>query len=95
MSSQNTVILGGARTAMAEFNGSFADVPEIELGAHAARHALQRAGISGDQVDHTVVGNAMQTESPPLSIAAATRHDAGGGLYTVHKHDDYWALPAG
>ena len=63
MNDKDTVILSGARTPMAEYNGSLAGVTEIELGAHAARHALQRAGISGDEVDHTVMGNAMQTSS--------------------------------
>ncbi|TDI33146.1 MAG: acetyl-CoA C-acetyltransferase [Acidobacteria bacterium] len=63
MSDNRTVILSGARTPMAEYNGSLAGVSEIELGAHAARHALKRAGIAGDEVDHTVMGNAMQTSS--------------------------------
>jgi acetyl-CoA acetyltransferase family protein len=63
MSGKDTFILSGARTPMAEYNGNFAGVSEIELGAHAARHALQRAGIAGDEVDHTVMGNAMQTSS--------------------------------
>ena len=73
MTDTDIVILPGARTPMAEFNGSFATVTETELGAHAARHALERSGVKADQVDHTVMGNAMQTS--PNAIYGA-RHVA-------------------
>jgi acetyl-CoA acetyltransferase family protein len=64
--SQDIVIVGGARTAMCEYAGTpgfgkFKDTSAIELGAHAARAALQRAGVSADAIDHVVVGNALQT----------------------------------
>jgi acetyl-CoA acyltransferase 2 len=64
--SQDIVIVGGARTAMCEYVGTpgfgkFKDTSAIELGAHAARAALQRAGVSADAIDHVVVGNALQT----------------------------------
>src|SRR5262245_46854346 len=38
------VILGGARTAMADYNGQFARLTEIELGAAAARGAFEKTG---------------------------------------------------
>ena len=54
------VILGGARTPMAEYNGVLRDYTEIELGAIASRAALERTGVAGKDVDHVVFGNAMQ-----------------------------------
>lgn len=36
----DVVIVGGARTPMAEYVGAFRDVSAIDLGAHAARGAL-------------------------------------------------------
>ena len=62
------VIVGGAPTAMAEYSGTpgfgkFKDVTAIDLGAHAAKAALERAGVSPDQVDETFVGNAAQSSS--------------------------------
>ena len=54
-------ILGGARTPMAEYNGSFRGLTEVELGALAARGALERTGVSPSQVQHVIFGNAMQT----------------------------------
>jgi len=46
---------------MAEYNGNFRDLTEVELGALAARAALQRTGVTPAQINHTVFGNALQT----------------------------------
>src|SRR2546428_9583555 len=56
-----TVVVAGARTAMAEYNTDFRDLTEIELGAIAAREALRRSAAEPSRVDHVVFGNAMQT----------------------------------
>ena len=60
------VILGGARTAMAEYSGTpgfgkFKDITAIDLAAHAAKAALQRAGVSAEMFDETFIGNAAQS----------------------------------
>src|SRR5262249_46344056 len=68
------VILGGARTPMAEYVGAFKDVSAIDLGAAAARAALERAGAQAGWVDHVVMGNALQTSGDAIYGA---RH---GGL---------------
>ena len=65
------VIVGGARTAMAEYSGTpgfgkFKDVSAIDLGAHAAKAALERAGVKPEQVDETFVGNAAQSSSDAI-----------------------------
>ncbi|MCI0658621.1 MAG: acetyl-CoA C-acyltransferase [Acidobacteria bacterium] len=46
---------------MAEYNGHFRSLTEVELGALAARAALQRAGVAPAQIHHTIFGNALQT----------------------------------
>src|SRR4029450_8937484 len=61
MQRTDVVILGGARTPMAEYVGSFKDVSALELGALAARAALERSGVPAGAVDHVVMGNALQT----------------------------------
>ncbi len=58
---KEVVILGGARTPMAEYNGTLAKFTEIELGALAAKGALERTGVRPDEVQHVVFGNALQT----------------------------------
>ena len=66
MRADDVVILGGARTAMAEYVGAFKDLSAIELGAQAARAALERSGVQAGQVDHYVMGNALQTSADAI-----------------------------
>jgi len=68
---QKIQILGGARTAMAEYVGSpgfglFKDISAIELGALATREALRRCEVDPTCVDHVVMGNVMQTSADAL-----------------------------
>jgi acetyl-CoA acetyltransferase family protein len=60
------VIIDGARTPMAEYNGNFAEISAIELGAHAAKEALRRSDVAPDAIDHVIVGNAMQTSGDAI-----------------------------
>jgi acetyl-CoA C-acetyltransferase len=53
---ENAVIVSAVRTPVGSFGGQFKDVPATELGAHAVRAALERAGIAADQVDEVVLG---------------------------------------
>jgi acetyl-CoA acyltransferase 2 len=60
------VLVGAARTPMCEYVGTpgygkLAKLSAIELGAHAAKAAIERAGIEADSIDHVVMGNALQT----------------------------------
>jgi acetyl-CoA acetyltransferase family protein len=59
--SEEALILGGARTPMAEYVGAFQDVSALELGAHATKAALERSGVQPGAVDHVVFGNVLQT----------------------------------
>lgn len=66
MSAHEIVIVGGKRTAMAEYCGTpgfglFKDLSAIELGALAIKAALEDAQVKPDAVQHVVMGNAMQT----------------------------------
>jgi acetyl-CoA acyltransferase 2 len=56
-------ILGGARTPMAEYTGKLKDFSALELGAIAARAAMERTGVRPEMVDHIVVGNVLQTSA--------------------------------
>jgi acetyl-CoA acetyltransferase family protein len=63
---EEIVILGGARTPMAEYVGSFRDISAIELGAQAARAALERSRVEPASIDHVVMGNALQTSGDAI-----------------------------
>ena len=56
-------ILGGARTPMADYTGKLKDFSAIELGAIAARAAMERTSVPPEAIDHVVFGNVMQTSS--------------------------------
>jgi acetyl-CoA acetyltransferase family protein len=56
-------ILGGARTPMADYTGRLKDFSALELGAIAARAAMERTGVKPADVDHVIVGNVLQTSS--------------------------------
>ncbi len=70
------VILSGARTPMAEWvggkrgdgqnGGALASVSAIDLGASAARAALDRADVVPSRIDHVVMGNALQTSADAI-----------------------------
>src|SRR5688500_15053904 len=62
-SMQDIFILGGSRTPMAEYTGKLKDISALELGAIAARAALERTGVAPATVDHVVFGNVLQTSA--------------------------------
>ena len=76
-SSSDIVILEGARTPMAEYNGHFAEVSAIDLGAISAREALLRSGTDPSEVDHVIFGNALQTSGDAIYGARHVALKAG------------------
>jgi acetyl-CoA acetyltransferase family protein len=64
--SSDIVILDGARTPMAEYNGAFSDVSAIDLGVHASREALRRSGVDPAEIDHVIFGNVLQTSGDAI-----------------------------
>jgi acetyl-CoA acetyltransferase family protein len=61
--SGDVFILGGARTPMADYTGKLKDFSALELGAIAARAAMERTGVAPADVDHVVFGNVLQTSA--------------------------------
>src|SRR5690606_2846535 len=55
-----SVIVAGARTPMGRLMGSLKDVPATRLGGIAIAGALQRAGISPEQVEYVIMGQVLQ-----------------------------------
>ncbi|MEU9105368.1 acetyl-CoA C-acetyltransferase [Streptomyces xanthophaeus] len=60
--SNNTtsVIVAGARTPMGRLLGSLKSFSGADLGGFAIKSALDRAGISGDQVQYVIMGQVLQ-----------------------------------
>jgi acetyl-CoA C-acetyltransferase len=55
-----SVIVSGARTPMGRLLGSLKDFSGTDLGGIAAKAALERAGITGEQVDYVILGQVLQ-----------------------------------
>ena len=62
----DVVIVAGARTPMARYTGVFSEVSAIDLGAHAAKAAIQRSGVDAAEFDHIVFGNVLQTSADAI-----------------------------
>jgi acetyl-CoA acetyltransferase family protein len=59
-------IVSGARTPFGRYCGKLKDFTAQELGAVAARGAIERSGIQAKEFDHVVFGNAQQTSGDAL-----------------------------
>ncbi|MAF45264.1 MAG: acetyl-CoA C-acyltransferase [Acidimicrobiaceae bacterium] len=72
-----SLIVAGARTPIGRFNGGLAGFTGAQLGAHAISHALQRAGVSGEQVDHVIMGQVLQAGQGQITARQAA---VGAGI---------------
>jgi len=59
-------IVSGARTPFGRYCGKLKDFTAQELGAIAAKCAIQRAGVEPSEFDHAIFGNAQQTSGDAL-----------------------------
>jgi acetyl-CoA acyltransferase 2 len=74
---KDVFILGGKRTPMGEYVGKLKDISAIDLGAHAAVAALRSTGVEADEIDHTIMGNALQTSGDAIYGARHVALKAG------------------
>ena len=68
------VIASAARTPVGSFNGAFASVPAHTLGMFAIQGALQRAGVSAEEVDEVILGQVLtagEGQNPARQAAIA------------------------
>jgi acetyl-CoA C-acetyltransferase len=76
MPSADVVILSAARTPIGRYGGSFKDIHPAELGAVAARAAIDRAGLTAEAIDEVLMGHGRQAGSGP-NPARQVGHRAG------------------
>jgi acetyl-CoA acyltransferase 2 len=88
------VLVGGARTAMAEYSGTpgygkFKDISAIDLAAHASKAAIERSKVDPATIEHAVIGNALQTSNDAIYGARHVALKAGvpqaSGALTVNR----------
>src|SRR6266849_5785121 len=73
----DVVFLSGVRTGFGSFGGTLKDLSAIELGAVAAKQALEHSGVPGSEIGHTVFGNALQTSADAIYCARHVGLKAG------------------
>src|SRR3954449_9142178 len=56
----NTVILGSARTPIGKMGGGLSSLDATDLGGLAIKAALERADVSGEEVQHVIMGQVLQ-----------------------------------
>ena len=66
--SRDVVILSGVRTAFGKFGGAVKDWSATKLAVPTATAALERAGVSPEDVDHVIYGNVLQTTADAIYL---------------------------
>src|SRR5258707_6841984 len=71
-SSQNeTVIVAGARTPIGRLLGGLKGFTGAELGGFAIKGALEKAGVSPDQVEYVIMGQVLQAGAGQIASRQA------------------------
>ncbi|MBK7096714.1 MAG: thiolase family protein [Saprospiraceae bacterium] len=60
---EKVFIISAVRTPLGSFGGVLSELSATELGSIAIRGALNKAGVTGDQIDEVFFGNVVQASS--------------------------------
>ena len=71
------VFLSAVRTPFGTFGGALKDLTATDLAVHAARAAIERAGVPATTIDATVFGNVLQTSGDAVYYARHVALRAG------------------
>jgi acetyl-CoA C-acetyltransferase len=83
-----SVIVAGARTPIGRLLGGLKDLSAADLGGVAIKGALEKAGVSGDQVYYVIMGNVIQAgngQNPARSAANAAGIPLNVPSITINK----------
>ncbi|HIW62985.1 MAG TPA: acetyl-CoA C-acetyltransferase [Candidatus Stackebrandtia excrementipullorum] len=72
-----SVLVAGARTPNGKLLGALGNLPATKLGAHAISAALERAGVSPDQVEYVIMGQVLQAGAGQIPARQAA---VGAGI---------------
>ena len=91
---EDIVILDGARTPMAEYNGVFSDISAIDLAVQASQEALRRsgtepgetasAGVTSSMTNFSKAGECSSTCSgPQIAASSCASEDCAATVLTM------------
>ncbi len=66
-----SVIVAGARTPIGRLLGGLKDQSAADLGGVAIKGALEKAGVSGDQVEYVIMGHVIQAGAGQITARQA------------------------
>jgi acetyl-CoA C-acetyltransferase len=69
-----TVIVAGARTPIGKLSGALGGFAATELGGFAIAAALERAGLTPEQVDYVFMGQVLQAGAGQITARQAAQH---------------------
>ena len=78
----DVVFLSAVRTGFGAFGGTLKELTATDLGVHAAQAAVVRSGLPASQIDHVIVGNALQTSADAIYLARHVALRAGCRIET-------------
>jgi acetyl-CoA C-acetyltransferase len=88
MNADPVVIVAATRTPMGGFQGDLSSLTASDLGAVAIKSALERAGITGDQVDEVIMGCVLpagQGQAPARQAMIKAGVPVSTGALTINK----------
>jgi acetyl-CoA C-acetyltransferase len=88
MSADPIVIAGYARTAIGGFQGALSPLSSPQLGAAAIRAAVERTGLSADQIDEVIMGCVLPAgvgQAPARQAALGAGLPLSAGCTTINK----------
>jgi acetyl-CoA C-acetyltransferase len=71
MGDRDPVIISGARTGIGRLLGSLAGFSAADLGGFALKGAIERAGITADQVEYVIMGHVLQAGAGQITARQA------------------------
>jgi acetyl-CoA acetyltransferase family protein len=81
-STRDIVFLSAVRTPFGTFGGSLKDMGAVDLTVHAAKAALERAGLAPNEIQHSIFGNVLQTTFDTIYFARHVALKAGCPIET-------------
>jgi acetyl-CoA C-acetyltransferase len=85
---KDVYIVGAKRTPIGSFQGQFAGVSGVELGAQAISAAVEHAGIDVSDIDETLMGCVLPAglgQAPARQAALAAGIPVSAGSMTINK----------
>ncbi len=81
-------IVSMARTPIGSMSGVLSQLTAVQLGAQTIKKAVERAGITGNDVEEVIIGNVIQAntgQAPARQAAIAAGIHVNATVTTVNK----------